>query len=147
PLRYCPNCCGFWAAGDSLSRGVADPNTDHPALRAGLPPRRCRGCNGHLKPNGYCTKCKRSLPTMSCPACHMVMTPLTQHSITIDVCGMCHGRWFDMGEITAVLGIVRTPSLAALNNQYQEVKDELEDGLDPWINLLVLALRLFLFRA
>ena len=27
PLLYCGQCYGFWAAGDSLARGVADPGT------------------------------------------------------------------------------------------------------------------------
>ncbi|MEX1104373.1 MAG: zf-TFIIB domain-containing protein, partial [Dehalococcoidia bacterium] len=105
PLRYCPNCYGFWATGDSLARGVGDPGTDHPALRAGQAPRRCRVCNGHLKPSGDCTKCERALPPTRCPACRTPMTRFEQKGITVDGCDTCHGTWFDMGEIAAVFQV------------------------------------------
>jgi Zn-finger nucleic acid-binding protein len=140
PLRYCPNCYGFWAAGDSLAGGVADPYDDHPALRAGPPPRRCRACHGHLKPNGDCTKCKRPLPPATCPSCRKPMARFERKGITVDGCDTCHGIWFDMGEITAVFEIPAPQGLAA-----STVDEHATDDEPPsWLVALDILARLFI---
>lgn len=105
PLRFCPSCFGFWAAGDSLSAGIADPYDDHPALRVAPAPRRCRACNGHLGSEGICVKCKRELPRLNCPACRTPMERFEMQGITLDHCDPCDGVWFDTGEIAAVFGV------------------------------------------
>jgi Zn-finger nucleic acid-binding protein len=139
PLRFCPNCYGFWAAGDSLARGVADPYDDHPALRSVQAPRRCRVCSGHLKPNGDCTTCKRALPAANCPSCGRPMSRFTRKGITVDGCAPCKGTWFDMGEITAIFEVAPPQGLAA------STVDEHATDDDPpaWLMALDILLRLF----
>lgn len=145
PLRYCPNCYGFWAAGDSLALGVARSRTDHPALRAAQAPRRCRACNGHLKPNGLCAKCHQPVPATNCPECHRPMDRFEQKGIAVDACGTCRGTWFDMGEITAIFGISSPPDLSRLGVAREAVHDEIDDALGPWLTALRIALHLFRF--
>lgn len=113
PLRFCQNCYGFWAVGDSLSRGVADPGTGHPALEQSMAPRRCRACHGRLKPDHTCRECGQPLPTLSCPACGQPMQRMEKDGILLDQCAPCRGVWFDIGEIVAVYSLVPAQGLAA----------------------------------
>ena len=140
PLRFCPACYGFWAAGDSIGPGVADRYSEHPALLAAQAPRRCRHCNGHLKLNGDCAKCGRPLPSLTCPDCAVTMERVSRKSVAVDACPACHGIWFDMGEITAVFEIPPPQGLAA-----STVDEHATDGEPPaWAAALQILLGLFL---
>jgi Zn-finger nucleic acid-binding protein len=149
PLRFCPGCYGFWAAGDSLARGVADSRTNHPALRAAQAPRRCRACNRHLKPDGLCAKCHQLVPPTNCPECHKPMDRFEQNGISVDACAACRGTWFDMGEITAIFGISQPVDLGRLAVASEAARTEIEDDIDerlgPWMTALNIALTLFRF--
>lgn len=113
PLFCCPKCYGFWATGDSLSRGVADPTHEHPALVQAMAPRRCRACHGRLKPDGTCRKCGESLPLLKCPSCSKPMERFEKSGVTLDQCPPCRGTWFDIGEISAVYQLKPFQDLAA----------------------------------
>lgn len=113
PLYCCPKCYGFWATGDSLSRGVADPQQNHPALVQAMAPPRCRACHGRLKPDGTCRKCGESLPLLNCPSCSKPMERYEKNGVKLDQCGPCRGTWFDVGEITAVFGLKQVEGLAS----------------------------------
>jgi Zn-finger nucleic acid-binding protein len=113
PLRYCNNCYGFWAAGDSITAGLSEPGDGHPALHAARGPRRCRSCFGHLKPDGACAKCGKTLPPLNCPACGKVMERMTREGVQLDQCAPCTGVWFDTGEIAAVFKLEPAQGLAA----------------------------------
>lgn len=114
PLRYCFRCHGFWARGDSLSRGVADPYSDHPALRSVPHNPRCKSCFGRIDDEMKCRKCREPLPEIPCPACAQPMKRVRRDSILLDICETCTGIWFETGELPALYG--RTggpPSLLA----------------------------------
>ncbi len=113
PLQFCPKCYGFWATGDSLSRGVTEPGIEHPALVQAVVPPRCRACHGRLKPDGTCRKCGESLPLLNCPQCSNQMERYEKSGITLDQCPPCRGTWFDVGEITAVYDLKPPQGLAA----------------------------------
>lgn len=112
PLSYCPACYGFWAPEAAIASGVTGDAGEHPALRAKPAPARCRSCFGVLMPDGRCSKCKQPAPLYRCPQCSQTMERRSDDGITLDHCSTCRGVWFDMGELTAALKIVDTPSLA-----------------------------------
>ena len=124
PLLFCGSCFGFWAKGDALARGVADPGHAHPALEAGLAPRRCRACFGHLKPDNTCAKCGQPLPSLQCPACSATMERFDKEGVTLDQCAACNGVWFDIGEIVRVYGVARVQGLAASTVDEHAYDDE-----------------------
>ena len=139
PLRYCPRCYGFWAAGDALARGAADPYDDHPALQPARAPRRCRACGGHLKPNDDCARCGRPLPPLDCPQCKRAMDRMEQHGVKLDMCLACKGLWFDMGELAAVYNLQPVQGLAA-----STVDEHATDDAPPdWATAIWLVARLF----
>jgi Zn-finger nucleic acid-binding protein len=139
PLYCCPKCYGFWATGDSLARGVADPaSAYHPALAQAMAPKRCRACHGRLKPEGTCRKCGESLPLLTCPACSKPMERFEKDGVTLDQCGPCRGTWFDVGEITAVYSIAPPQGLAA-STVDEHATDDLPSG---WMMALDIASRL-----
>ncbi len=109
PLMYCPFCYGFWARGDSLSRGVADPYSDHPALRQ-VPVSRCKACAGPLDPEQKCRKCGKVAPLLECPSCGKTMMRARTRGITLDMCTDCKGVWFETGEICAMFDLASEPS-------------------------------------
>jgi Zn-finger nucleic acid-binding protein len=113
PLLYCPACYGFWARGDCLALGVADPMDESPALYAHTAPRRCRACGGRLRDDETCVKCGQALPKLDCPACGREMVREKQRGVTLDVCGPCGGAWFDTGELAAAYGLQPPQSLSA----------------------------------
>lgn len=113
PLLFCGVCRGFWAKGDSLARGVADPGFDHPALRTVEAPRRCRACFGHLKPDHTCAKCGEAAPLVRCPECGREMERFEKDGALLDQCPPCRGIWFDMGEIARVYSLKAPQGLAA----------------------------------
>jgi Zn-finger nucleic acid-binding protein len=115
PLRFCPRCYGFWAARDSLARGVADPGQEHPALRAVPLPPRCRSCAGLLDEDETCRDCGKKLPLMDCPSCGKQMKRTERANIKLDACGDCHGVWFDGGEINATFNIPAPEGWASRN--------------------------------
>jgi len=139
-LRYCNTCYGFWAAGDSLSAGVAGPSEEHPALTATRGPRRCRACFGHLKPDGVCAKCGQPLPLLDCPACGKPMERVEREGVTLDQCAPCTGVWFDTGEIAAVYKLSPPQGLAA-----SLVDEHATDGATPdWISAAMIVGRIAL---
>lgn len=105
PLLYCRTCYGFWAAGDSLSPGVADPDEESLALTVATAPRRCRACFGHLKPDDVCAKCGKAPAPLNCPSCKKVMDRREVKGVRLDTCTPCDGTWFDTGEIGVVFGL------------------------------------------
>lgn len=111
-LVYCSACYGFWVPASALSSGITAGAGDHPALRAGLAPARCRSCFGFLMPDGRCAKCKQAVPAFDCPECRTPMDRRYGDGVTLDHCPTCGGTWFDMGELAAVFDIEDTPSLA-----------------------------------
>jgi len=140
PLLYCGACYGFWAVGDSLARGVADPGYIHPALETTTAPRRCRTCFGHLKPDDTCAKCGGRSPELNCPACGAPMERFDQGGVRLDQCAPCRGTWFDTGEIVAAYKLVPVQSLA------MSTVDELASENEPpawWIAASILG-RLFI---
>lgn len=138
PLLFCGQCFGFWAKGDALARGVADPGTGHPALEVGLAPRRCRACFGHLKPDDSCAKCGQALPRLNCPGCGEAMERFEKEGVTLDQCTTCRGTWFDMGEIVRVYGLAPAQGLAA-----STVDEHATDGEPPgWLLALQVASRI-----
>lgn len=129
PLRYCNTCYGFWAAGDALTAGVSSPYDDNPALTAVRGPRRCRACFGHLKPDGVCAKCGKSLPPLNCPSCGKTMERTERQGVPLDQCVKCMGVWFDTGEIAAVFKLQPVQGLAA-----SQVDEHATDGAPPdWL--------------
>jgi Zn-finger nucleic acid-binding protein len=143
PLWLCPRCFGFWAVGDSLSRGVADPYDDHPALRAALPPRACKACAVPLKPNGDCPRCGGAgLAPGMCPTCGMQMASADQHGLVIDHCAPCRGTWFDTGEIVARFGLRPVQGLAA-STVDESAPDPVPSTL---LEIALLVLRALIFR-
>lgn len=124
PLLYCPACYGFWAVGDALVRGVADPGVVHPALETGLAPRRCRACFGHLKPDNTCAKCGQELPRLACPQCGLEMERYEKEGVLLDQCGPCTGTWFDVGEVAAVFKLAPPQGLAASTVDEHAADDE-----------------------
>lgn len=124
PLRLCPQCYGFWAVGDSLARGVADPGDEHPALAQALAPRRCRSCHGRLKPDNSCRSCGKSLPLLDCPECRRPMDRYEKDGILLDQCPPCRGTWFDIGEIVAVHRLPIHQGLAASTVDEHAADDE-----------------------
>ena len=124
PLLYCAACHGFWAAGDSITRGMADPGYVHPALEAARAPRRCRTCFGHLKPDDTCTGCGKALPPLNCPQCGKTMDRVKEQGVFLDQCTPCMGVWFDMGEITAVFHLAPPQGLAASTVDEHACDDE-----------------------
>ncbi|HML97164.1 MAG TPA: zf-TFIIB domain-containing protein [Tepidiformaceae bacterium] len=125
PLRFCGQCYGFWAVGDSLSRGVADPGYGHPALEQALAPRRCRACHGRLKPDNSCRSCGQPLPALHCPGCGNQMERFEKEGIWLDQCAPCRGTWFDVGEIVAVYQLRPHQGLAASTVDEHATGDEL----------------------
>ncbi len=124
PLYFCGACYGFWAKGDSLARGVADSGYTHPALDAAPPPRRCRACFGHLKPDNTCAKCGLPLPGLECPACSQLMERFEREGAILDQCKSCRGVWFDMGEIARVYKLQPAQGLAASTVDEHACDDE-----------------------
>jgi len=124
PLSLCPNCYGFWAQGDALDRGVADAGVDHPALRQALAPRRCRLCHGRLDDDDVCRSCGTRLPPLECPACARPMDRFDKAGIRLDTCNLCHGTWFDIGEITHVYKVPIPQGLAASTIDEHAADDE-----------------------
>jgi len=112
PLLYCGQCYGFWAAGDSLARGVADPGSIHAALESLQAPRRCRACFGRLTDNDSCRECGWAAPALNCPQCSGEMARVCEAGIRLDHCAACDGTWFDTGEIAAVYKLVPGEGLA-----------------------------------
>jgi Zn-finger nucleic acid-binding protein len=138
PLLYCRNCFGFWAKGDALGSGVADPGANHPTLEAVPAPRRCRACFGHLTPDGACTRCDQALPALDCPACARVMQRFEKDGVTLDQCAACNGTWFDMGEIVRVYNLAPAQGLAA-----STIDEHATDDEPPgWLIALNIAARL-----
>lgn len=140
PLWHCEHCLGFWAAGDSLARGVADPGSGHAAVHAARAPARCRSCFGRLTPEGVCRKCGKTLPRYDCPACGAAMERRQEGGITLDACPTCRGTWFDTGEIALVYGL--TPAPTAMTKVYGELEPVEESGLI--MGALSIVARLFL---
>lgn len=140
PLWHCERCLGFWAAGDSLSRGVADPGSGHVAVLAAQAPPRCRSCFGRLNPEGACRKCGKTLPRYDCPACCAAMARRQEGGVTLDACAVCRGTWFDTGEIAAVYGLKPAPT--AMTKAYGELEPVEEGGLI--MSALSIVARLFL---
>ena len=139
PLVYCGRCYGFWAVGDSLVRGVADPGYIHPALESVPAPRRCRACLGHLKDDDTCRKCGQPSPVLDCPQCARPMERHERDGVRLDQCTPCQGTWFDVGEIAAVYKLAPVQGLAA-----STVDENAPDNVPPawWLAANVLA-RLF----
>lgn len=124
PLRFCGRCFGFWAVGDSLSRGFADPASGHPALEQAQAPRRCRACNGRLKSDNTCRSCGQALPTLDCPECGQPMERFEKRGVWLDQCAPCRGTWFDIGEIVAVYQLTPHQGLAASTVDEHATDDE-----------------------
>ena len=124
PLRFCLRCYGFWAVGDSLSRGVADPGYGHPALEQVMAPRRCRACHGRLKPDNTCRACGKVLPLLDCPACGKPMQRLEKDGVILDQCAPCRGTWFDIGEIVTIYQLAPYQGLAASTVDEHAADDE-----------------------
>lgn len=143
PLWYCPRCFGFWAVGDALSRGVADPYDRHPAVAAVMAPRGCRECGRPLAPAGDCRRC--GLPPReppNCPACGRQMLAETVNGVEIDHCGPCRGTWFDVGEIRARFGLQPVQSLPS---RVASAQDADAGEVNPlWLDVGLLLLRLLL---
>ena len=137
-LRFCPRCYGFWAARDSLARGVADPGQEHPALRALPLPPRCRTCAGRLDEDETCRECGKKLPRLDCPSCGKQMQRTEKASIKLDACGECHGVWFDGGEINAVYDVPEPQGWASLH------VDSDEDGAASDASLFMQAVQILL---
>lgn len=129
PITYCGACYGFWAVGDSLARGVADPGVSHPALEAVPAPRRCRYCFGHLKPDDTCAKCAKAPPALECPACGQTMQRFKEGQVRLDQCTACRGTWFDVGEIAAVYKLKPAQSLAMSTVDEHAMDDEMPGWL------------------
>lgn len=140
PLRYCPRCHGFWAAGDSLARGVADAGVDHSAVLAAQAPARCRSCFGRLTEDEVCRKCGKRLPLYDCPACGHQMERRKEGAVTLDACAPCRGTWFDVGEVAAVYGL--RPAPTAMEKVYGELEPVEESSLV--MTALGIVARLFL---
>jgi len=138
PLRFCSRCYGFWAVGDSLARGVADPGFVHPALEQVPAPLRCRSCHGRLKPDYTCRGCGKQLPTLGCPGCDRPMERFEKGGILLDQCGPCGGTWFDVGEIVAVYNLAPVQGLAASTVDEHGHEDE----PPPWAIALNVASRM-----
>lgn len=113
PLRFCPQCYGFWAKDDALALGVADPVDDHPALTAVPFPARCRACGGRLKSDEHCAACGSAPAALVCPGCGQRMRHLRERGVTLDACAHCGGLWFDTGELGAAFRLERPQSLAS----------------------------------
>ncbi|MCC6386735.1 MAG: zf-TFIIB domain-containing protein [Dehalococcoidia bacterium] len=114
PLRWCPGCFGFWARGDALSAGVADPADDREALFAAEVPARCRSCDkGRLDAAGVCRGCGWTRPALACPSCGAPMGRDTVKGVELDACATCRATWFDIGELGRTYGLARPQSLAA----------------------------------
>jgi Zn-finger nucleic acid-binding protein len=116
PLWYCRRCYGFWAVGDALSRGGADDRDEHPALTAALAPRGCKQCGSPGYGLKNCKRCGSSLldPPLPCPQCRAVMQQEAKASFHVDHCDACHGTWFDVGELGAIMGRLPQQGLALL---------------------------------
>ena len=140
PFLYCKVCYGFWAVGDALTRGVADPGFDHPALRAVPAPRRCKSCMGHLKPDNVCAKCGEAPALLACPSCSKTMERFKEHGMYLDQCPPCRGTWFDTGEIATVYDLEEPQSLAMSTIN----ENEMDDSPPDWLTAAMILGRAFL---
>jgi Zn-finger nucleic acid-binding protein len=149
PLRFCERCHGFWARGDSLSRGVADPYADHPALRQVPVEPRCKPCFGRLDETLHCRKCKQPLTEIPCPACNVTMSRVRQDGVLLDICSPCEGVWFETGELPRLYGLTgMPPTLLERMGPPPSAEPEMEPG--GWgiviPELIALALRFLPLR-
>ncbi len=140
PLLYCPRCYGFWARGDALAHGVADPYDEHSALYAHPAPERCRICSGRLDGEGVCRKCGKGIPLLNCPACGVAMARGSLGGVTVDTCDACKGVWFDVGELSIAFGLKPPQSLP------MQTVDEnaVPEGAEGWEEALTTVLGLLL---
>ncbi|KAA0241233.1 hypothetical protein EDM76_00395 [bacterium] len=140
PLLYCPGCYGFWAKGDALDHGVADPYDEHDALFAVRGPLRCRACAGRLDKDSVCRECGKGLPLLNCPSCGNVMAHKTLRGVAVDTCEGCKGTWFDVGELSAAFGLKRPQSLPMQTVDEHAISEEApgwEDALSTALGLLL----------
>lgn len=144
PLRFCPQCYGFWARRDALTPGIAEPGELHPALAAAPAPARCRLCFGRLKPDGSCRDCEAPPEIIACPACDLPMSRFEEQGVTLDRCDGCGGLWFDMGEIVRVYGPAEPRSLASAYVQQLKREEDDEEPEQAWQIAATILIRLFL---
>lgn len=55
-------------------------------------------------------------PRLKCPRCSAELAEREFNHVKIDVCGECHGVWFDAGEMEMVLHMPRGELLRAVSN-------------------------------
>jgi hypothetical protein len=57
----------------------------------------------------------KTQPRLVCPRCSAQLTEREFQNIHIDVCGKCHGVWFDAGELEMVLHVPRADLLRVVS--------------------------------
>ena len=78
PFHTCPACSGSFVAGEDLAKFATDARIT------------VSWENGAAKPRDR---------WRHCPTCVKGLAELTLKGVQLDVCGNCHGVWFDHGEL------------------------------------------------
>lgn len=58
---------------------------------------------------------EKQQPRLKCPRCAGELIEREFQNVKIDVCGSCHGVWFDAGELEMVLHMPRVELLRAVS--------------------------------
>jgi len=61
---------------------------------------------------------------MKCPACKVTTAVIEHDKIELDYCALCHGIWFDRGELELLLDIYSGGTAAGLVNSLVQVPQE-----------------------
>ena len=110
-LHWCGRCHGVWGTRAALSYAQSSPRSGHPALSAAMVSPHCRACKAPGPTSDACRACGEPPRRLGCPQCARPMSLAPLGGVQADVCGACHGVWFDAGEIAAVYGLRPAPSL------------------------------------
>ena len=104
-IDYCPRCGGLW-----FDRGeVGQLAQRAPAVIREFVTERgdrvrppCQGCHAPLDRDAEkCPACGHH-NVLDCPVCDRPMERRPHAGLVLDLCGKCHGVWFDNAELSAI---------------------------------------------
>lgn len=104
-VDYCPRCGGLWFDRGEVGRAAKARPVE---LREFVPERvervrpPCHGCQTPLDRDAEaCPACGRA-NVLRCPVCDESMQRRAHGGVVLDLCGRCHGVWFDNAELSAI---------------------------------------------